>query len=176
MPGLVCLSVLCGILVAGLMPFQCPRNAVTWLGNESGLRFGGHGTIWSSGTFQMTGSQDEASCSLEVYLQPRFSSDAKTLLAFSTPENPLQFSLHQHLSGLLAKRDPFFFPVKFGRNEQVDIDPLVIMKIDRLTVFRMILGSRSHTAPEGMIVGAVQFEYTRFGGHEIAEHARLRVL
>jgi VanZ family protein len=99
------MSLLCGILTLGLWPFHRPKNEVAWLGNENGLRFGGYGTIWSSGTFQMAGSQDEASCSLEIWLQPGLTSDSNTFLAFSTPENPLQFSLHQNLSNLILERE-----------------------------------------------------------------------
>jgi VanZ family protein len=99
------MSVLCGILTLGLWPFQRPRNAVAWLGKEDGLRFDVSGTILSSGTFQMAGLQDEASCSLEIWLEPGLTSDSNTFLSFSTPENPLQFSLHQYLSNLVLKRE-----------------------------------------------------------------------
>ncbi len=99
------MSLLCVILALGLWPFHRPRNEVAWLGNENGLRFGGYGTILSSGTFQMAGSQDEASCSLEIWLQPGLTSDSNTFFAFSTPENPLQFSLHQYLSNLILERE-----------------------------------------------------------------------
>jgi VanZ family protein len=99
------MSLLCVILALGLWPFHRPRNEVAWLGNENGLHFGGYGTILSSGTFQMAGSQDEASCSLEIWLQPGLTSDSNTFFAFSTPENPLQFSLHQYLSNLILERE-----------------------------------------------------------------------
>jgi len=99
------MSVLCGILALGLWPFYRPRNEVAWLGNENGLRFGGYGTILSSGTFQMAGSQDEASCSLEIWLQPGLTSDSNTFLSFSTPENPLLLSLHQYRSYLILNRE-----------------------------------------------------------------------
>ena len=69
------------------------------------LRFGGYGTILSSGKFQMARSQDKASCSLEIWLQPGLTSDSNTFLAFSAPENPLQFSLHQYLSNLILERE-----------------------------------------------------------------------
>jgi VanZ family protein len=105
LPGLVCLSVLCGILVAGLWPFHAPRNAVTWLENQNGLRFGRYGTIVSSGVFQMAGSGDEASSSLEIWLQPGRSNASSIFLSFSTPENPLQFSLNQYFSTLVLQRE-----------------------------------------------------------------------
>lgn len=104
-PGLVCLSLLCVILALGLWPFHRPKNEVAWLGKENGLRFGGYGTILSSGTFQMVGSQDEASSSLEIWLQPGLTSDSNTFLSFSTPQNPLQFTLHQYFSYLILNRE-----------------------------------------------------------------------
>lgn len=100
------MSLLCCILALGLWPFHRPRNEVAWLRNENGLRFGRYGTILSSDTFQMAGSQDEASCSLEVWLQPGLSSDSSTtFLSFSTPEDPHQFSLRQYLSYLILNRE-----------------------------------------------------------------------
>jgi VanZ family protein len=103
-PGFVCVLVLCGIFVLGLWPFHRLKNDVTWLGNENGLRFGRDATILSSGAFQV-GSQDEGSSSLEIWLQPGLTSDSNTLLSFSPPENPLQFSLHQFRSSLILQRN-----------------------------------------------------------------------
>jgi VanZ family protein len=103
-PGLICLLVLVGILVAGLAPFGRPRNAVTWLGNENGVRFGRYGTIWSSGEFVAADAQGEASCSLEIWLQPDSTSASSTVLAFYTPEHPLQFLLQQYHELLILKR------------------------------------------------------------------------
>jgi VanZ family protein len=103
-PGLVCVLVLCGILVLGLWPFHRLKNDVTWLRNENGQRFGPDGTILSSGSFRTAGSQDKASASLEIWLQPEHASDSSTFLAFSTPENPLQLSLHQYHASLILQR------------------------------------------------------------------------
>jgi len=102
-PGFVCVLVLCGILALGLWPFHRLKNDLTWLRNENGLRFGGDATILSSGAFRI-GSQDEGSGSLEIWLQPGLTSDSNTLLSFSPPENPLQFSLHQYRSSLILQR------------------------------------------------------------------------
>ncbi len=104
LPGLICVSVLGCILVAGLAPFQRPRNAVTWLGNENGVRLGNYGTIWSSGTFEVVAAQDEPSCSLEIWLQPSQTSGSHTLLSFYTRENPLQLSVHQYHATLILRR------------------------------------------------------------------------
>jgi VanZ family protein len=98
----MCVLVLSGTLVAGLTPFHRPRNAVTWLSNANGLRFGKHGIVWSSGAFQMTSS--EPSCSLEIWLQPDLASASNTLLAFYKPQNPLQLSLHQYRAYLILER------------------------------------------------------------------------
>jgi len=104
-PGLICVLVLVVILAAGLAPFGRPRNAVTWLGNQNGVRLARHGTIWSSGPFVAADAQREPSCSLEIWLQPDSTSASNTLLAFSTPENPLQFSLHQYRANLILDRE-----------------------------------------------------------------------
>lgn len=103
--GLLCVSVLCSILALGLWPLQRPRNAVAWLGNENALVFDISGTILSSDPFPMAGPEDEASSSLEIWLQPGLTSDSNTILSFSTPENPLQFSLHQYFSNLIVRHD-----------------------------------------------------------------------
>jgi VanZ family protein len=103
-PGLICVLVLVGILAAGLAPFGRPRNAVTWLGNQNGVRLAKHGTIWSSGTFVAADAQRVPSCSLEIWLQPDSTIASGTLLAFSTPENPLQFVLQQYHALLILSR------------------------------------------------------------------------
>src|SRR5260370_23845951 len=102
--GAVCALVLCSVLAVGLGLFQRPWNAVTWLGSGNGLHFGDDATILSSGAFQMEGSLEEASCSLEIWLQSGLTSASNSLLSFSTPENAQQFSLHQYFSSLILKR------------------------------------------------------------------------
>jgi hypothetical protein len=60
------IAVLRGNLVAGLWPFQSPRNSVTWLGGENGLRFGEAGTIVSAGEVRLTVTNEPA-CSVEIW-------------------------------------------------------------------------------------------------------------
>jgi VanZ family protein len=96
--------VLVGILVAGLAPFGRPRNAVTWLGNENGVRFGRYGTVWSAGDFVVADAHGEASCSLEIWLQPDSASASSTVLAFYTPQDPLRFLLQQYHGLLILSR------------------------------------------------------------------------
>ena len=83
------------MLVAGLWPFHHPKNDVTWLENENGLRFGHHATVFSAGTFEAPTGDDETSYSLEIWVEPDLPWNSSTLLAFHSPENPVEFSLRQ---------------------------------------------------------------------------------
>src|SRR5665811_563615 len=91
----ICFAVLCVVLTLGLWPFHSPKSEVTWLGSRNGLRFGEWSTVISSTAFPMTSAEEEASGSVEVWLQPRRIWDSSTFLAFCTPGNPHQFSLRQ---------------------------------------------------------------------------------
>lgn len=91
----LCSAVLCAILVAGLWPFHAPLNDVSWLKNESGLQFGPHGTVISSGTFPRSRSNATAPCSLEVGLEPRLGDDVSVILSFYTPEHAVPFAVYQ---------------------------------------------------------------------------------
>jgi VanZ family protein len=102
-PALVCLLVLCGILLAGLLPFRGPRNGVTWLGHQNGVRLTGHSTLWSSGSFGVLDGGSGDSCSIELWLQPGLPRDSSIILSFSTDENPLELTLHQYRSLLIVE-------------------------------------------------------------------------
>jgi len=91
--GVLCILVLCGILTAGLWPFHAPMNRITWLKGANGVLIGRYGTLFSSRSVRA--SRDQASCSLEMWLQPARGYDRNTLLAFYRPEETKQFSLHQ---------------------------------------------------------------------------------
>jgi VanZ like family/Concanavalin A-like lectin/glucanases superfamily len=101
---IICIAVLCVILVAGLWPFHAPNNAVSCVGEGNGLRFAYPGTIVGAGQFPPA-SPGESSCSIEAWLQPAHAHDSNTLLAFYTPENPLQLTLRQSDADLLLARD-----------------------------------------------------------------------
>jgi VanZ family protein len=102
-PRALCLFVLCGILLAGLLPFRGPRNGVTWLPGQNGVRLSGHSTLWSSGSFRAQDFGDGTSCTLEFWLQPGLPRDSSVILAFSAPENPLQLTVHQYRSTLILQ-------------------------------------------------------------------------
>jgi len=101
--ALACIVVLCVILTLGLWPFHSPRNAVAWLENRNGLRFGDYGVIESSGRFQIASSQNTPEASLEIWLQPRRIWDSGSLLAFYEPGNLFQFSLYQAQTDLVVR-------------------------------------------------------------------------
>jgi VanZ like family/Concanavalin A-like lectin/glucanases superfamily len=116
--------VLCAVLVVGLWPFHAPINEVTWLGNANGLSFGRHGTVLSSSIFTAPGSRDEASCSLEIWLQPLRRADSNTFLAFNAPDRPLQFSLRQSETDLA---------LQLGyRNEYVRAQGAALVYVDEI--------------------------------------------
>jgi VanZ family protein len=104
-PGLLCLLVLTGILVAGLWPFRRPLNAVTWLEGQNGLRLAGRATLWSSGSFQTTGQPSDESRSLELWVQPSLARASGTILAFSSPKNSGQLLAHQYHSLFILTRE-----------------------------------------------------------------------
>lgn len=103
--GPICVLVVCGLLVLGLQPFLRPRNTVSWLPAENGLQFGDNGTIWSTGMFPAAGPPQAAAGSLEIWMEPESSNASNTFLAFTTPGNPLQLSLHQYHSSLVLRRE-----------------------------------------------------------------------
>jgi hypothetical protein len=100
------IAVLCGTLVAGLWPFHSPRNSVSWLGGENGLRIGEAGTIVSAGEVRPTVPNGSA-CSVEMWVQPTGSHDSSTLLAFYSHHNPVQFALRQSRDDLVLERNGF---------------------------------------------------------------------
>jgi exosortase len=99
--GAVCAFVLCCILTAGLWPFVPPKNEVSWLDRENGLRFGDYGTLVSSGNLNLPGSD----CTVEIWLEPAFSSNSSTILDIYTPETPFKLRLRQSVDDLVILRN-----------------------------------------------------------------------
>jgi len=81
--GAICVSVLCAILAVALWPFS------------------GRGVILSSGTFELPGPEGIMSASLELWLEPAADNDSTNVLAFSSPESPVQFRLRQSFDSWL---------------------------------------------------------------------------
>jgi|CZKY01.1.fsa_nt_gi hypothetical protein len=99
-----CLLILCGILIAGLSPFTPHlKNQVRWLDHQNGLYFGEYASILSSAPLRVDGPPD-GPCSVELWLQPGLVDDSNTMLAFQTPETPLQFRIQQNNDALMLTR------------------------------------------------------------------------
>jgi VanZ family protein len=92
------LFVLCGILLAGLLPFRGPRNGVVWLGDQNGVRLTGRSTLWSAAAFPVMDSGAGDACTIEIWLRPLVQHDSNVILAFSTPQNPVQLNIFQYHS------------------------------------------------------------------------------
>ena len=103
--GVLCILLTAGLLVAGLWPFHSPRNQVTWRADGKGVHFGAHGTVLSSNPLRAPHMQEGSPCSLEVWVEPKFTSDSSTLLAFYEPSRSRQFLLRQSLSDLALQID-----------------------------------------------------------------------
>jgi hypothetical protein len=106
--GAICLFIVACLLAAGLWPFNLfPRNNVSWLKDGNGLQFSENATIYSSGVFAPTQQTGVSFCSLEVWLEPSagYLKNSATILAFYSPDNPLQFRLKQSADYLVIKRD-----------------------------------------------------------------------
>jgi hypothetical protein len=138
----ICGAVLCGILVAGLWPFRAPRNEVYWLSNKNGLEFGAHGSLLSSGNIRASGSQDAASCSLEIWFQPTRSMDESTFLAFGPAENPLLFSLHQSAANLVLEEE--------SRNQPYPAEPARVYMRNVFRERKLIFATLT-SSPQGTV-------------------------
>src|SRR5437867_11093949 len=103
--GRICLVVLCGILAAGLWPFNpVPPNDVHWLASDDGLLFGRkNGLLISSGPLKPQTSPEAQQRSLEVWLEPNSESGAGTFLSFYGPENTNWLGFRQWTHGLLLR-------------------------------------------------------------------------
>jgi len=97
-----CLLVLGATLTAGLWPFSVPKNDVTWLKNGNGIRFGSHGTVLSSSSFDFP-SDRGPSCTLVVWVRPQRVWTTGTLLTFYRPVEKRQFVVEQDYADLVVR-------------------------------------------------------------------------
>lgn len=96
------ISVLCVILIAGLWPFHAPPNAVNWLKDRKGLRFGRHGSALSREPFHKASSN---ASSLEIWLTPAEITQQSAILTFdSSPIPRADFSLRQYGTSVAIQR------------------------------------------------------------------------
>lgn len=101
-----CILTLATILVAGLWPFHSPKNDVSWLTNEDGIRFGRFGCVFSIGSIGDQQSKENASGSLELWIKPALATKGRrTILAFEGPgDDSTAFSLQQNGNSLIVQR------------------------------------------------------------------------
>ncbi len=102
----LCFATLTAILVAGLWPFHSPKNDVTWLAGENGIRIGIHGCLLSPGPFRAYDPMNENSGSLEIWIKPALNTKGRrTILAFEGPgDDATALSLQQNDSTLIVQR------------------------------------------------------------------------
>src|SRR5437879_12714670 len=87
----LCLLIFGVLLVAAFWPFLLhPKNRVTWLGNEDGLRFGGAGIVLSSKKLELPHSGTSAGVRLQIWLEPSQEHYSTSRLAISSSANQLQ--------------------------------------------------------------------------------------
>ena len=100
--GHICLSIILGMLAVALWPLNLfPRNRVSWLFNQDGLRFADPGIVFSVADFRgpppapsAAGASQDIGCTLEIWLQPTIRSrDEGVILSFYQPGAPPRIKL-----------------------------------------------------------------------------------
>jgi hypothetical protein len=87
---------ICVLLAITLWPFNpWPRNEVSWLHDEDGLRLCGHGTILSVAQFPNEAGAENETFSLEFWMVPWRDEGSTVMFAFYVRENPGQFVVRQ---------------------------------------------------------------------------------
>jgi hypothetical protein len=106
---LSCLAMWCGLLVAGLWPFNFfPGNKVEWLGGKNGIHFGGDGQIYGSVPWNVSevrpDSSPSDSFSVEIWLQPdKVCGCLGTIFSTYDPARPENFVLDQSIGDLVVR-------------------------------------------------------------------------
>jgi hypothetical protein len=87
---------ICVLLAITLWPFNpWPRNEVSWLHDEDGLRLCGQGTILSVAQFPNEAGAENEPFSLEFWMVPWRDEGSTVMFAFYVPQNPAQFVVRQ---------------------------------------------------------------------------------
>jgi hypothetical protein len=87
---------ICTLLAITLWPFNpWPRNEVSWLHDEDGLRLCSHGTILSVAQFPNEAGAENEPFSLEFWMVPWRDEGSNVMFAFYVRENPGQFVVRQ---------------------------------------------------------------------------------
>jgi len=87
---------ICTLLAITLWPFNpWPRNEVSWLHDQDGLRLCSHGTILSVAQFPNEADSQNEPFSLEFWMVPWRDEGSTVMFAFHVWENPEQFVVRQ---------------------------------------------------------------------------------
>lgn len=101
--GILGLGILSCILIAGLWPFGAPRNRVTWIPRQNGLRFADPGTVITAGRSALRFEQETDACSIEIWFLAGSTDSPSTLLSLYPPDHSKRLSLRQSISDLLLR-------------------------------------------------------------------------
>jgi hypothetical protein len=100
-----CICVLVIILTAGLWPFHAPRNKITWLEAENGLRFEKYSSVVTASEFRSPAPQADDSCTIEIWPQPSRLYWSGTILSFYRPQtHHSPFAVRQSWGDLVLER------------------------------------------------------------------------
>jgi VanZ like family len=156
--------ILIGTLSAGLWPFHAPKNGITWL-PQGGVKFGRHGVLRTTAAFQPVNSADNSACTLEIWLQPRNSREAGTILAFYEPAHyTVLLALRQSLGDLMIGRGDPDHPLHL-RHNRVYVDD-VLSGMD--PVFITITSGSSGTSVYSDAVLVKYIPNLKFSVHDFA--------
>ena len=78
--------------------------------------------------------------------------------------------------GLLPELHAPLAPVELGGDEEVHIQRVALMGVDKLAVLAVVLHSRAHAAPHGLVGGGVVAVVARTGGCEVDVSAMFGML
>jgi Concanavalin A-like lectin/glucanases superfamily/VanZ like family len=89
-------AIICALLAIALWPFKpWPKNEVSWLHDEDGLRLCNYGTILSAAQFPNEAGAENKPFSLEFWMVPWRNEGSTVMFAFYVRENPGQFVVWQ---------------------------------------------------------------------------------
>src|ERR1700722_10267020 len=153
----VSILLVCGLLFAGLWPFQpFPKNQTSWLMDQNGLLFSATSTILTSSEFEDSSSKGTSYCSMEIWLQPDhgYIETSKTILVFYTPNNPLQFRLVQYRNDLFLRRD---YRDNKNRLRTVEFDVQNAFEHDQKVMFTIVSGPKGTSVfKDGLFVDIIR--------------------
>jgi VanZ family protein len=99
--GALALLTACATLVAGLIPFGAPKNAVSFANGENGICFGRHGTALTLGRFELPGGGPGGS--VELWVEPAKIWARGSILTFYRFSESREFRLEQDYVALVLR-------------------------------------------------------------------------